>query len=164
MAYRGRESESSKGLFLSLCFHSTLQLYALNRHNEAIDWLQYIINQREKGILLRANVIESSYVLLFIIYFEQKKFELLEPIFQAAYRFFYKNGHIQHFEGLILSFMRKITKEFHSIKLNNYYQELWRKVKTIDEIQSNYAFFNILIKSNVNKQYFLSLYLAIKQQ
>lgn len=163
-AYRGQESEPFKSLFLSFCFDSTLQLYALNRHNEAVDWLQYIINQREKGILLRANVIESSYVLLFIIYFEQKQFELLEHTFQAAYRFFYKNGHVQHIEGLILSFMRKIIKEFYYIKLYSYYQELWKKTELFDDTQDSYVFFKIWLKSKINKQSFLSLYLAIKQQ
>lgn len=164
MAYRGQESESFKGLFLSFCFRSTLQLYALNRHNEAVDWLQYIINQRPKGTLLRANVIESSYVLLFIIYVEQKQFELLEPIFQAAYRFFYKNGHIQHIEGLMLGFMRKITKEAYSINLNSYYQELWQKIQNTDTTQDNYVFFKMWLESKISKQPFLSLYLTIKQQ
>ena len=60
--------------------------------------------------------------------------------------------------------MRKIIKEFYYIKLNNYYQELWEKTELFDDTQDSYVFFKIWLKSKINKQSFLSLYLAIKQQ
>lgn len=160
--YRGKESEETKHEFIANSFDIALLLYATSRFDQAMDWVQYIINQRERSVVIRADLLISSYILCFIINFEQKNRQLLEHDFQSTYRFLYKNQCLGVSEKIILGFMRKIVTGYQEKEdLNPYYIKLIEKIKNTpldpnDETSLNYYFpFELWLKSKINQQPFI---------
>lgn len=97
-----------KYVLLHLYFNIAYFLFTIGQYSPAIRWLNRVLNDTD--IKTVEDLHSSTRILTMILQFELGRNELLEYLARSTYRFLNKLEGLYRFEEVMLSFMKKVSK------------------------------------------------------
>jgi hypothetical protein len=101
--------------------------FGAGRMNEALDWMNKIIN--DKDIYKEWKLLVKSKILNLIIHYELGNLELLDYLIKSTYRFLRKNPHIGYDEKIAIEFIKQLPGIYSQTQLLTLYAESLEKLK-----------------------------------
>ena len=97
-----------KYVLLHLYFNIAYFLFAVGKHSPAIRWLNLVLNDTD--IRTAEDLHSSTRILTMILQYEVGRSELLEYLARSTYRFLSKLEGLYQFEEILLTFMKRFSK------------------------------------------------------
>lgn len=120
-----------KYVLLHLYFNIAYFLFTIDQHSPAIRWLNRVLNDTD--IKTVEDLHSSTRILTMILQFELGRSELLEYLARSTYRFLNKLEGLYRFEEVMLSFMKRVSKN-DGLRDD---KEVFEKLKS-DLLEANY--------------------------
>jgi hypothetical protein len=97
-----------KYVLLHLYYNISYFLFSVGQHSPAIRWLNNVLNDTD--IKTAEDLHASTRILTLILQFELGRSELLEYLARSTYRFLNKLEGLYEFEEIMLTFMKRFSK------------------------------------------------------
>jgi hypothetical protein len=104
--------------------------FGASNFRTAIKWLNKIVNEKE--IALREDIHSFTRILRLISYFELGDEELIEHNIKSTYRFLLKKGTLQHYQYLILNFLKNLKHNSTQKKLITAFSNLKKEMRKLE--------------------------------
>lgn len=116
-------------------YYNLAVLYFLSEDmDNALEWLNKIT---EVKVDTRLDIQHFARVLILVVYYETTEPTVVEYIYGNTYRYLYKNEHINKFEKLIFTYIRKLNKLMDKKSMNELLMKLFYELEELKKEKPN---------------------------